>query len=115
MLQPPTRVANDKLVALQGRVLIKAGRRLSALVREEDIVARLGGDEFVAVFGKGADADLSTNSCTAHRLSASMSETIVLNQERSPWTGKLIYALKGRGPASSFGTCRTWGRTGRLC
>jgi diguanylate cyclase (GGDEF)-like protein len=72
---------NDRLGHAAGdRVLLTAGRRLSAAVRDRDLVARLGGDEFaIACHGL---RDLEVLEAMAERVVATMAEPIAVGPER---------------------------------
>lgn len=77
-------------------VLMEISRRLNAMVRKGEIVARLGGDEFVVVLSPGDVGDAPIRA--AHRLIASLSESIELPQGEvrvSASVGVAIYPSDG--------------------
>ena len=70
---------NDTLGHLAGdQVLMTVARRLTALVRTDDLVARLGGDEFTVLLrAVGSDEELAE---VAERVCDSVAEPIVLDE-----------------------------------
>ncbi|MDP3519972.1 MAG: EAL domain-containing protein [Hydrogenophaga sp.] len=76
-------------------LLVEVGRRISAVVREQDTVARLGGDEFVAVL-PGSNAIEATH--IARRLLERISQPYQLEQHElniTPSIGMALYPEDG--------------------
>jgi len=76
-------------------LLVEVGRRISAVVREQDTVARLGGDEFVAVL-PGTGAQEATH--IARRLLERISQPYQLEQHEltiTPSIGMALYPEDG--------------------
>ncbi|MFC7408241.1 EAL domain-containing protein [Hydrogenophaga atypica] len=76
-------------------LLVEVGRRISAVVREQDTVARLGGDEFVAVL-PGTNAQEATH--VARRLLDRISQPYQLEQHEltiTPSIGMALYPEDG--------------------
>jgi Amt family ammonium transporter len=69
---------NDTLGHVAGdQLLVTAARRLSGLVRTDDLVARLGGDEFTVLLRSvGSDRELAE---VAHRVCEALGEPVVLD------------------------------------